>query len=114
MSGNPVNSPPGGGKAPVTSFVLGFKTELPKKRPDGRNESSVQYEWDFQLPNSTTITSSTQTLDEDILKFEKEWKDFNPTYRGRPVEPKPEFKPEEIKEWSVMARSDFGVSEKDT
>lgn len=95
---------PGGGEGPVTSFILNLKTETPKKRPDGRRESQLTYEWQIDL--------SSYAIDGGAFDVEAAWNDFKPTYRGRPVEDAPKLDSSKVKEWSIMARSDFGVSEK--
>ena len=93
---------PGGGKGPVTSFILNLKTETPKKRPDGRRESQLTYEWQIDI--------SSYAMDGGAFDVEAAWNDFKPTYRGRPVEDAPKLDSSQVKEWSIMARSDFGVS----
>lgn len=92
---------PGGGKGPVTEFILNIKTETPKKRPDGRRESQVVYEWQIDL--------SPFSID-GFFDVEASWKEFKPTYRGKPVEDAPKLDSSKVKEWSIMARSEFGVS----
>ena len=90
---------PGGGKGPVTKYVLNLKTELPKKRPDGRSESAIVYEAAFTAPDSANGNSSS---------IDTEWSDFKATFRGRPAEAAP-LDPSKVKEWSIMARSNFEV-----
>ncbi|PWN26623.1 CIA30-domain-containing protein [Jaminaea rosea] len=92
------NDQPGGGKGPVTSYVLNLYTTMPVKRPDGRNESSTVYEYNFNVSTSSA----------EVSAFHPAWSDFEPTYRGRPQPSAPKLDPEEIKMWSIMARSDFG------
>lgn len=94
---------PGGGEGPVTSFILNLKTETPQKRPDGRRESQLTYEWQIDL--------ASYPIDGGAFDVEAAWNDFKPTYRGRPVEDAPKLDSSKVKEWSIMARSDFGVSE---
>ncbi|GAC71321.1 FOG: RRM domain [Moesziomyces antarcticus T-34] len=103
---------PGGGKAPVTSFVFEIKTQEPPKRPDGRRESVVVWEWSFGIPQQDGVQDdrlNTQLTNDDFWVFDSTWDDFKPMYRGRPVDPDTagEFKPEETYEWSLMARSNF-------
>ncbi|PWN47989.1 NADH:ubiquinone oxidoreductase complex I intermediate-associated protein 30, partial [Violaceomyces palustris] len=100
------NPDPGGGKNPVTSFVLELKTVKPATRPDGRRESTIVWEWKFDLPRS----SAQRRHLEDLLVYESTWNDFKPKYRGRPVEDPDvagEFRPQDTLEWSFMARSNF-------
>lgn len=93
-------SQPGGGKGPVIKYVLNLKTELPSTRPDGRRESAIVYEASFTAPTFSKECNSSI----DIY-----WDDFKATYRGRPAEAKP-LDPSQVKEWSIMARSNFEVS----
>lgn len=95
---NDTGTQPGGGKHPVTKFVLNLKTEDPPKRPDGRRESSVVYEWAF---------NATQ---EGVVALEAKWDQFLPKYRGRPATDAKPLNPSQVKEFSIMARSDFAVS----
>ncbi|CAO1617919.1 unnamed protein product [Parajaminaea phylloscopi] len=92
---------PGGGKGPVTTYVMNLYTTEPKKRPDGRQQSSLVYEWDF-----TPAAPAAQTS--NLVTVQSKWSDFRPKYRGRPQPDAPPLNPAEIKTWSFMARSDFG------
>lgn len=104
---------PGGGKAPVTSFVFEIKTQEPKRRPDGRRESVIVWEWSFSIPQSDEQAKDPRLnralTNDDFWVFDSTWDDFKPVYRGRPVDPDKagEFRPEETHEWSFMARSNF-------
>ncbi|KAK9899520.1 NADH:ubiquinone oxidoreductase complex I intermediate-associated protein 30 [Cystobasidium minutum MCA 4210] len=135
-----------------TVFNLNIKTEIPKRREDGRRESVIVWEYEFDAsecmlsrspfssPTSTTSRTpvdegQTHTYDEEkalakLEGYEREnvdvqrqsatsgrnkifkatWDQFVPTYRGRPIpkhEAKP-FNPADIKEISIMCRSNFG------
>ncbi|KAI0155169.1 NADH:ubiquinone oxidoreductase intermediate-associated protein 30 [Xylariaceae sp. FL1272] len=77
-------------------YTLIVKDEVLPKRPDGREQSTVSFEYDF--------TGSTGGI--DIA-----WEDFKPTYRGKPA---PDAKPLDlanIKRISIMMRSFFGDQE---
>lgn len=126
-------------------FTLNIKTDIPQKRPDGRNESVVVYEYGFDAsevmewssePDAETAMTMEKQQDSDInypwnekmasssssstshstsgLKmktFKAEWKDFEATYRGRPVsgnEAK-SLDPSQIKEISLMCRSNVSL-----
>lgn len=107
-----------------TTFTITLKTELPRKRKDGRNESVMNYEWDFDA-SDTMMTNmqdekevNQEKMEEGTMMgaknktFKAEWKDFKATYRGRPVDPheaKP-LNPADIKEISIMCRSNVSVS----
>lgn len=98
---------PGGGKGPVESYVFNLYPNEPVKRPDGRTQSSITFEHTFNLtkPSSRTSTKGgTQILSFDLL-----WSDFKPFYRGRPVDDADPLRPQDVKVWSLMARSDFGA-----
>ena len=104
---------PGGGKGPVTSFVFEIKTEEPQRRPDGRRESVVVWEWSFTIPQEGDDLSNSRLnmvlTNDDFWVFDSTWEDFKPFYRGRPVDPDTagEFHPDQTKEWALMARSNF-------
>ncbi|PWZ02159.1 CIA30-domain-containing protein [Testicularia cyperi] len=109
---------PGGGRGPVRSFVFQIKTEVPERRPDGRRESVVVWEWCFEIPTPSegdevrSIASdkaSKSDIYQDFYVFESTWDDFKPFYRGKPVDPEKagDFQPEKTVEWSFMARSNF-------
>jgi len=91
---------PGGGKCPVTKFVLNLKPFVPPMRPDGRRESTVVYEYPFEAPKS---------LKEGVVAILAEWNQFHATYRGRPAKGAEPLDPSQVKEWSIMARSNFAV-----
>lgn len=97
---------PGGGKGPVTSYVINLKTVAPSYGPDGRRQSEVVYEWNIQLGDAKEKAIN----DGALFDVRSSWTDFHPTYRGRPAPDAPPLDPSKIKEWSIMARSDFGVS----
>ncbi|CAO1622995.1 unnamed protein product [Sympodiomycopsis kandeliae] len=96
-------SVPGGGKGPVTVYNLNLYTSMPQRRADGRMESSVVYEADF---NITKPTSQQQGPD-SLAVFDLPFSSFQPTYRGRPADNASPLDPSQIKLWSLMARSNF-------
>lgn len=104
VSSSPVK---GGGKGPVSTYTLNLKTASPQQRPDGRRESTIVYEYDFRVP----AAKSDQKLaaSSSLLTFDAAWDEFKPTYRGKPAENAPCLDTEKIQEWSIMARSNFGV-----
>ena len=105
---------------------MNIKTELPDRRKDYRNTSVVVYEYEFDASDTMMSTTSSSSLSEKgyseenskqdqdgvagkgkTKTFKANWEDFKPTYRGRPVpsnEAK-ELNPAEIKEISIMCRS---------
>jgi hypothetical protein len=91
----------GGGKGPVCRYVINLKPSIASTRPDGRKESTTVYEFSFEAPPSAK--------DGEISVF-AEWNRFKATYRGRPATDAEPLDPSQVKEWSIMARSNFSVS----
>ncbi|KAI0022910.1 CIA30 family protein-like protein [Xylariomycetidae sp. FL0641] len=74
-------------------YTLTLKDEILPKRPDGREQSTISWEYDFVGREA---------------EFDIPWSDFKPTYRGKA---KPDAKPLDrasIKRISIMMRSFFG------
>ncbi|KAM0331730.1 hypothetical protein ACHAQA_003409 [Verticillium albo-atrum] len=72
-------------------YTVTLKDEILPRRPDGREQSTVSWEYDFESANAGEL-------------FVK-WSDFKPTYRGKP---KPDTAPLDlahIKRISFMMRS---------
>ncbi|OLN85150.1 Uncharacterized protein C9E9.15-like protein 2, partial [Colletotrichum chlorophyti] len=85
-------------KSDSKKYTLTIKDEILPPREDGRDQSTISWEYDF-VPEAGDVK---------IL-----WDDLKPTYRGRP---KPEAKPldvSSIKRISFMMRSFFGEQEGD-
>ncbi|KAI0811745.1 NADH:ubiquinone oxidoreductase intermediate-associated protein 30 [Xylaria sp. FL0064] len=77
-------------------YTLIIKDTAPTDRGDGRLESSVSWEYDF---------------DGGAEEWRVSWGEFKPTYRGKP---KPDAKPlnlADIRSVSIMVRSFFGQQE---
>lgn len=90
-------------------YTLVLKTGVPPLRPDGRRESTVNYEYTFRYPAATSSISN--GLDHTIS-----WKEFGVTYRGRRIDEGDEnyqlLDPGRgITEISFMCRSGFGEQE---
>ncbi|KAJ5153263.1 uncharacterized protein N7482_009741 [Penicillium canariense] len=79
----------------VYTFTL--KDEILPKRPDGRERSSVSWEFNFRAEGSRTI-------------FVK-WSDFRPTYRGKNKDDAEPLDLKKIKRFGIMIRSFFGEQE---
>lgn len=93
-------------------YTLVLKTGIPPLRPDGRKESTVNYEYTFSYPSTTSSKSENQ----DGLFHSIPWKSLEATYRGRKVEEGNEnYAPLDpgrgITEISFMCRSGFGEQE---
>ncbi|KDN53217.1 CIA30-domain-containing protein [Tilletiaria anomala UBC 951] len=100
----PEEKQPGGGNTPVTSYVIQLKMAVPESRPDGRRESVVAYEWEFD----TNTAAAKETPVGQLVRVAADWSAFRPTYRGRPKDGAEPLDPAKVKEWSIMARSNFG------
>ncbi|KAI1388008.1 NADH:ubiquinone oxidoreductase complex I intermediate-associated protein 30 [Hypoxylon trugodes] len=86
----------GVGEGDGKKYTIAIKDDNPPKREDGREESTVSWEYDF-VPTGHEVTAS--------------WEDFKPMYRGQP---KPDAEPlrlDHIKRISIMMRSFFGEQE---
>ncbi|KAF9875996.1 complex I intermediate-associated protein 30 [Colletotrichum karsti] len=80
-------------------YTLTLKDEILPKGEDGREQSTISWEYDF--------------VSEEPGEVKIPWDDFKPTYRGKP---KPDAKPLDkasIKRISFMMRSFFGEQEGD-
>lgn len=71
-------------------YTLTLKDEILPKRPDGREQSTVSWEFDFRAERRTTI-------------FVK-WEDFRPTYRGKDKKDTEPLDLKNIKRFGIMVR----------
>jgi hypothetical protein len=94
-----------------THFTLNLKTDLGGKRPDGRTQSTVSYEYDFHIPqgNSPQNNNEVKTSGYPIVALQASWKDFKPTYRGRPSNDAEPLDPASIREMAIMCRSNVSA-----
>lgn len=83
-------------------YTLILKNDVLPRRPDGREQSSVSWEYDFAPAPSAVPTTLFIA-----------WRDFRPTYRGRPVDalPLPVLDTARVASFTVMMRSFFGKQE---
>lgn len=72
-------------------YTLNIKTELPSRRPDGRDTSTVEYAGTFRGSGSVELP----------------WSSFRASYRGKPSPDAPPLDTGHIVRWSIMARSFF-------
>ncbi|KAL1791999.1 hypothetical protein ACET3X_009750 [Alternaria dauci] len=87
------------GKHDGKNYTLTLKDEILPLMPDGREQSSVSHEYDFESQNK--------------LGLFVPWHAMKPMYRGREVEdPKP-LDTKSVKRFSIMMRSFFGTQEGD-
>ncbi|KAI2633469.1 NADH:ubiquinone oxidoreductase intermediate-associated protein 30 [Xylaria nigripes] len=77
-------------------YTLILKDEVLPRRPDGRDQSTVSWEFDFAGEEAG---------------LDVRWKDFVPTYRGRPVRDGKPLDISRIRRISIMMRSFFGEQE---
>ncbi|KAL4948656.1 complex I intermediate-associated protein 30-domain-containing protein [Aspergillus filifer] len=78
-------------------YTLILKDEVLPKRPDGRERSSISWEYDFRPRGRVTL----------------HWGDLKPTYRGKEVRGVEPLDLEKVKRVSVMMRSFFGTQKGD-
>ncbi|KAI1100100.1 NADH:ubiquinone oxidoreductase complex I intermediate-associated protein 30 [Jackrogersella minutella] len=77
-------------------YTLVLKDDVPPpKRPDGRDEATVSWEFDFAPAAAGGDVSA-------------EWHEFRPTYRGVPVQDVEPLRLDRIKSIGIMMRSFFG------
>ncbi|CCF43335.1 complex I intermediate-associated protein 30 [Colletotrichum higginsianum] len=79
-------------------YTLTIKDEILPPREDGRDQSTISWEYDF-VPGTGEVKIS--------------WDDFKPTYRGRPKPDAELLDVSNIKRISFMMRSFFGTQEGD-
>jgi len=85
------------------TFIL--KDELLPKSPNGREQSTVSWEYDF--------TVESENLASGAGKVTIEWNDLKPTYRGKKKKDVTPLDISKIKRFSIMMRSFFGDQEGD-
>ncbi|KAK7931466.1 hypothetical protein PG985_002178 [Apiospora marii] len=85
-------------------YTLTLKDEEVPKRPDGRDQSTVSWEYDFVSPKDGDGGKDDQVL------FVP-WGDFKPTYRGKPKPDAPGLDLANVRRISLMMRSFFGQQE---
>ncbi|KAI0443459.1 NADH:ubiquinone oxidoreductase intermediate-associated protein 30 [Xylaria telfairii] len=75
-------------------YTLVVKDEILPRRPDGREQSSVSWEYEFVAGHATEL--------------EIPWRDLTPTYRGKPKRDAKPLDLAHVKRISIMMRSFFG------
>lgn len=71
-------------------YTLTLKDEVLPRRPDGRDQSSVSWEYDFKVGAAAADGASTAGSTRVVIPFGE----FKPTYRGKP---RPDAKPLDLK-----------------
>lgn len=96
-------------RADSRKYTLTLKDEVLPRRPDGRDQSSVSWEYDFVVGAGEDAAAAAAGSTKVVIPFG----DFQPTYRGKP---KPDADPldlKNVKRISFMMRSFFGTQEGD-
>lgn len=85
-----------------------LKNTKPPTRPDGRRESVISYEFEFDVEDLARPASGVTASDEENkiggekgkreIGVSAEWSKFKATYRGRPKEDAPPLDPSDIYE----------------
>jgi len=87
-------------KADGKQYTLTLKDELLPKSPNGREQSTISWEYDF-------------TADKEGEKVYVRWEDLKATYRGREKKDAKPLDLKHIKRISIMMRSFFGTQKGD-
>lgn len=85
------------GEADGKQYTLILKDELLPRSPNGREQSTVSWEYDFK-----TDQSSTQDRGKGEIRIK--WEEFRPTYRGREVKGSKPLDLKNVKRISFMVR----------
>ncbi|KAJ8070046.1 hypothetical protein OCU04_000446 [Sclerotinia nivalis] len=88
------------GRSDQKQYTFIIKDELLPKSPNGREQSTISWEFDFK-----------GAVDHSLV-FVK-WADLKPTYRGREMKDATPLNLKNIKRFSIMMRSFFGSQEGD-
>ena len=76
-----------------SAFRINLKNEQPSRRPDGRRQSVLNYEFAFDLRD--VMEEKEKEKEVEIIA---EWEDFKATYRGREDSGAPPLDPKRIEE----------------
>lgn len=79
-------------------YTLILKDELLPPSPNGREQSTTSYEYDFVVPEMGALESGSNAVQRIP------WSSFKPTYRGKPKLDAPPLDTEHIKQISLMVR----------
>lgn len=79
-------------------YTLTLKDELLPKSPDGREQSTISWEYDFKVEPVSEEAHDKAT--ELVIPWEK----LQPTYRGRKKEDAPPLDLKRVKRISIMMR----------
>ncbi|KAL1852076.1 hypothetical protein Daus18300_012288 [Diaporthe australafricana] len=96
-------------RADARKYTLTLKDEVLPRRPDGRDQSTVSWEYDFVVEAGKGAAGSGSGSTRVVIPFGE----FQPTYRGKP---RPDAEPldlKNVKRLSFMMRSFFAKQEGD-
>jgi len=88
-------------------YTLILKDELLPKSPDGREQSTVSWEYDFKIE---TDKENAEDRGKGKKIFAK-WDEFKPTYRGKEKQGAKPLDLKSVKRISLMMRSFFGTQQ---
>ncbi|KAF7172138.1 hypothetical protein CNMCM5623_004392 [Aspergillus felis] len=80
-------------------YTLTLKDKLLPKRPDGREQSTISWEYNLQPADKANVRVR--------------WEDLRATYRGREIEDAEPLDLKNVKQITIMIRSFFGTQEGD-
>lgn len=75
------------------TFII--KDEILPPSPGGREQSTISYEYDFQVPKTTTKEPTVIFIP---------WSELKATYRGKEKEDAPKLNSRNVKRFSIMMR----------
>ena len=89
-------------KADNMTYTFIVKDEVPDdKRDDGREKSSVNWEYDFKVDDATAYDADDAV---NASKIRVPWEKFKATYRGREKKHASPLQTGEIRRFSLMTR----------
>lgn len=91
-------------KADAQRYTFTVKNHLLPRRSDGREQSTVVYEYDFAIDSGAGHSEN----DDNSTTIFIPWSALKATYRGKPKDDAPKFNKKKIKRFSIMNRSFFG------
>lgn len=87
------------GKDDGKRYTITLKDEILPLTSDGREQSTISYEYDFSATGNYSVFVP--------------WSELKPTYRGKEKSDASPLNKESVKRWSFMMRSFFGDQEGD-
>lgn len=81
-------------RADSRKYTLTLKDEILPRRPDGRDQSTISWEYDFVVGAGGDAAASSGDITAGSTRLVIPFGDFQPTYRGKP---KPDADPLDLK-----------------